>query len=66
VTLVAALVMRHDHRALPAHVPSGARARQRGERRHDVIAGDLDQLSGAGVIAAGQHPAGLVDIESLE
>jgi hypothetical protein len=58
--------VRNDHRALPGHVPSRARAGQRSELRGCAISGDLDQLSGAGVIAAGQHPAGLIDIEGLK
>ena len=63
VLLVAALVMGHDHGPLAGQVAPGARARQRGQRGRAAVRGYLNQLGGAGVVAAGQHPARRVEVK---
>ena len=63
VPLVAAVVVGHDHCALAGHVPAGARAGQCGQLLPGAVRGDLDELQGAALVAAGQGPALVVGVE---
>jgi hypothetical protein len=63
VPLVAALVVRHDHRALAGEVAAGARPGQRCERDLGAVRLDLDELDRTGRVAADQDAALCVHVE---
>ena len=63
VPLVAAVVVRHDHRALAGQVAAAARPGQRGERDLGAVWLDLDELDRTRRVAAGQDAALRVHVE---
>ena len=65
MALVAAVVVRHDHRSLAGHVAAGTRAGQRRQYCLVPVARDLDQLGGAAVVASGQDPPDGIGVECL-